>query len=236
MALRTETSDSAILDLLGQAGSLRISQLASATQVTPTAVRQRLCRMMEQGLIDRRSTRAGRGRPSHYYSLTDLGKRRAGHNFVDLALVLWQEVRAIPDPDVRRGLLQRIAKQMASLYADRIGGTTVGERMHEVADIFTERDVPFVVEETSGQPVSGERPCGDPTSYETTSCEKTADRAASGSLPVLTALACPYPQLAEQDRGICALERMMIAELVQQNVKLSACRLDGDSCCRFQTN
>jgi DeoR family transcriptional regulator, suf operon transcriptional repressor len=222
MALRTETSDAAILDLLGQAGSMRISQLASATQVTPTAVRQRLNRLMDQGLIDRQATRAGRGRPSHHYSLTDLGKRQAGHNFVDLAMVLWQEVRAIPDPAIRRGLLQRIAKQMAGLYADRIGGTTAGERMQEVAGIFSQRNVPFVVEE----PVAAER----------VSADASAGSHPSAGLPVLTALACPYPQLAEQDRGICALERMMIAELVQQDVKLSACRLDGDSCCRFQTN
>jgi predicted ArsR family transcriptional regulator len=234
MPQRSETSDSAILELLGQAGSMRISQLASATQVTPTAVRQRLERLMGQGLIDRRSTRAGRGRPSHYYSLTDLGKRQAGHNFVDLALVLWQEVRAIPDPAIRRGLLQRIAKQMASLYADRIGGTTAGERMREVARVFGQRNVPFVVEE----PAAVDMPLGETLSDEvgSRSAAEVTKEASPSPLPVLTALACPYPQLAEQDRGICALERMMIAELVQQDVKLSACRLDGDSCCRFQTN
>ena len=229
MALRTETSDGAILDLLGQSGSMRISQLASATQVTPTAVRQRLSRLMDQGLIDRQPTRAGRGRPSHYYSLTDLGRRQAGHNFVDLALVLWQEVRAIPDPAIRRGLLQRIAKQMAGLYADRIGGKTAGERMHEVAGIFSQRNVPFVVEENDRAKTEPEGAAAQETGEPAT--DQQSDR-----LPVLTALACPYPQLAEQDRGICALERMMIAELVQQDVKLSACRLDGDSCCRFQTN
>ncbi len=62
------------------------------------------------------------------------------------------------------------------------------------------------------------------------------DQASTSRVPVLTARACPYTPFGEQDRGICALERMMIAELVQQDVKLSACRLDGDSCCRFQTN
>ncbi len=199
---------------------MRISELASATEVTATAVRQRLSRLMGQGLIERQTSRAGRGRPSHAYSLTDLGRREAGHNFVDLALVLWQEVRAIPDIEVRRGLLQRIAKQMAGLYADRVGGATTGERMREVAAVFTERGVPFVVESMPAEQRDGEHGAGE----------------AVGQLPVLTALACPYPQLAEQDRGICALERMMIGELLEQNVKLSACRLDGDSCCRFQTN
>ena len=227
MGLPSETSDSAILDLLRQAGSMGISELASATQVTPTAVRQRLNRMMGQGLIDRRATRAARGRPSHRYSLTEKGERQTGTNFTDLALVLWEEVRSIPDPAIRRGLLARIAKQMAGLYADRIHGKTANERMHEVAGVFAERNVPFVVEEGSFVVEEGKVGAGS---------------AASGQLPVLaefpvlTALACPYPQLAEQDRGICALERMMLTELLERNVKLSACRLDGDSCCRFQTN
>jgi predicted ArsR family transcriptional regulator len=55
----------------------------------------------------------------------------------------------------------------------------------------------------------------------------------SGSLPVLTSYACPYPDLAEQDRGICAAERLMLQELVGSSVQLSECRLDGAPCCRF---
>jgi DeoR family suf operon transcriptional repressor len=56
----------------------------------------------------------------------------------------------------------------------------------------------------------------------------------SGDLPVLMAVGCPYPDLAEHDRGICALERMMFSELVGDSLRLSECRLDGDECCRFE--
>jgi DeoR family suf operon transcriptional repressor len=58
----------------------------------------------------------------------------------------------------------------------------------------------------------------------------------SGQLPVLRADACPYPELAEQDRGICAVEKMMFSEMLGERLHLSECRLDGASCCRFQTN
>jgi DeoR family transcriptional regulator, suf operon transcriptional repressor len=61
-----------------------------------------------------------------------------------------------------------------------------------------------------------------------------------GSLPVLVTRSCPYPDLAEADRGICAAERLMIQELVGSPVQLADCRLDGPSACRFvagpQTN
>ncbi|MGD9720212.1 MAG: helix-turn-helix transcriptional regulator [Pirellulales bacterium] len=201
----TESSDIGILDLLRKAGPLGVGDLAQATRVTATAVRQRLSRLMAQGLIDRDVARAGRGRPSHRYRLTEKGRRQTGANFADLAVALWNEVRAIEDPEVRRGLLQRIARQMAQLYGGAVSGTSPAERMASVARIFAERNVPFEVE-------GGE------------------------ALPVLTALACPYPELAEKDRSVCAMERMLFSELVGDSLRLADCRLDGDSCCRFVTN
>ncbi|MEX2113762.1 MAG: winged helix-turn-helix transcriptional regulator [Pirellulales bacterium] len=201
----TESSDIGILDLLRKTGPLGVQQLAGATQVTATAVRQRLTRLMSQGLVDRELSRASRGRPSHRYRLTEKGRRQSGANFADLAVALWNEVRAIEDAEVRRGLLQRIAKSLAGMYGQRVSGATTAERMRSVSRLFAERNVPVEVE-------------------------------GSEALPVLTAVACPYPELAEQDRGVCAMERMMLTELVGDSLRLADCRLDGDTCCRFVTN
>jgi predicted ArsR family transcriptional regulator len=55
----------------------------------------------------------------------------------------------------------------------------------------------------------------------------------SESLPVLSALACPYPELAMRDRSVCTMEKMMLSEILGESVKLSACRLDGATCCTF---
>ena len=52
-------------------------------------------------------------------------------------------------------------------------------------------------------------------------------------LPLLHATACPYPDLAEQDRTVCSMERLMFSELVGENLRLSNCRLDGHNCCTF---
>ena len=199
----TETSDISSLDLLRKRDTLTIAELAVATEVTSTAVRQRLSRLMAQGLVDRRLVRdAGRGRPRHQYLLTEKGKRKTGANFVDLAIALWHEIRAIEDADVRQGLFQRLASRLAEMYEPSVKGTTVAERMRSVAALFAERDVPFEVDD-------------------------------SGGLPVLTAVACPYPELAEQDRSICSLERMMFSEVLGSRVRLDECRLDGHSCCTF---
>ena len=55
-----------------------------------------------------------------------------------------------------------------------------------------------------------------------------------GDLPVLTAKCCPYPTLAEKDRTICAMEKIMFSEMVGEKLHLSECRLDGGNCCTFE--
>jgi predicted ArsR family transcriptional regulator len=135
--------------------------------------------------------------------LTEKGRRRAGANFADLAVALWQEIRAVKDAEIRRGLLQRISRRLAEMYAEQVTGQGVEQRLENLAQVFRDRRIPFEVETTS-------------------------------ELPVLNALACPYPELAEQDRSICAMERMLFSELVGDNLKLTNCRLDGGSCCTFE--
>lgn len=54
-------------------------------------------------------------------------------------------------------------------------------------------------------------------------------------VPTLQVLACPYPDLAEQDRGVCSMEKLLFTELLGETVKLSECRLDGANCCTFET-
>jgi len=205
MSTPTETSDSQLLELLRVRGPLSVSEMAEASEVTATAVRQRLTRLMGQGFVARSATRNGRGRPSHRYVLTDKARRLAGNNFADLAMVLWNELRGIADPEVRRGLLQRLAAAMAQMYSGQVRGSTPAERMQSLGEVFGERRVPVAV-------------------------------ANSEVGPQLTVIDCPYPELAESDRGICAMEKMLFAELVDAPLRLAECRLDGHSCCRFETN
>jgi len=131
-------SDLAILDLLRQRETMTVMEFVAEVrvtelQVTATAVRQRLNRLMAQGLLERTAARQGRGRPKHRYRLTAKGLRKSGSNFADLAQALWQEVRMIRDPEVRRGLLQRVAKRMAVMYADTVAGQTLEQKLSELS-------------------------------------------------------------------------------------------------------
>ncbi|MHB8970402.1 MAG: helix-turn-helix transcriptional regulator [Pirellulaceae bacterium] len=139
-------SDVVLVDLLRKHGTMTVTDLAAALEVTATAIRQRLTRLMAQGFVDRSATKAGRGRPSHSYSLTGKGRRKAGSNLNDLAISLWKEIVAIQDPSVRRVLIQRVSERLAEIYADRVEGLSVGQRMEQLAALFRERRVKFDVE------------------------------------------------------------------------------------------
>jgi predicted ArsR family transcriptional regulator len=121
-------------------------------------------------------------------------------------------MRAIEDPEIRRGFLRRIVARLVENYRDQVQGTTLRERMNSLVTLMETRSIPFEVEVTS------------------------EGATLPGQLPVLTALACPYPDLAEQDRMICALEKMLFSEMLGEGLQLTACRLDGDSCCTFEVS
>ena len=203
MSIQSPSTDPEFLDLLRTTGPLSVAELADAMEVTPTAVRQRLTRLMSREIIQREALRNGRGRPKHRYWLTDKGMRMTGSNFTDLSMVLWKEVRSLEDPDIRRDMLRRIAQALANGYANQIQGDTPAERLHSVAEILAQRRIPSTVDDTSAN-------------------------------PSITAHACPYQALAEQDHSVCTMERMMISEMVGQDVKLTQCRQEGDEQCRFQ--
>lgn len=205
--------DEALVELLRGSAGLGVPELSEALGVTATAVRQRLRRLMECDVVVRQpaavSGPASRGRPSHVYMLSQRGRRLGGDNFRDLAMVLWREVRSIESPAVRRGLLSRIGRSLAETCRSR-GGSAEFEggpatRLQSVAEALHARKIAC-------------------------ECSHAGD---GGQLAVLTTHTCPYPQLAETDRGICAAERVMLEELVAAPVRLTECRLDGDACCRF---
>jgi DeoR family suf operon transcriptional repressor len=202
MSTSTETADRQMLDFIRQQGAVTISALIAEMGVTATAVRQRLQRLTDDGLVERQTERKGRGRPNHRYSLTEKGQDSAGNNFADMATVLWEEIKSVDDPAIRRGLLKRIASRFVERYRNDVAGETLGERMKALASVMGERQIPFTVDE-------------------------------SKSLPVISALACPYPELAKADRSVCTMEKLMLSEILGENVRLSECRLDGATCCTF---
>lgn len=198
--------DQAVLDLLRQNQSLSVQVLTEMLEVTATAVRQRLERLVQVELVGRKKEGTGRGRPQFLYYLTPLGMRYASAGYADLAAALWHEILELPNQLQRKRILRRVASRMGQELKQSLPvDGDLRERFSAVALAMGRRKIPVSV-------------------------------GVAGALPVLEMHACPYPELTSDDdnRQLCEMEQEMISEAVGQLVQLDCCRLDGHQHCHFR--
>jgi predicted ArsR family transcriptional regulator len=203
----SETTDRSLLDLIRRHGPLTVSEMAGRFGVTPTAVRNRLTRLVGSGMVERQTEHGGRGRPRHTYQASVEAHKRLGQNYADLAVVLWDEMmRSVDDPRVRRALFSRITERLAEMYRSQVTGDEWEGRMVQLGSILNDRGI-----------------------------EAEVTRGDDGTMmPVLKQHSCPYYELAEVDRAVCAMERKMFEKVVGRGLRLSQCRLDGHRSCDFE--
>lgn len=202
----TETSDRSLLDLIRRHGPLTVAELARRQGVTATAVRNRLTRLVGSGMVERRAEHVGRGRPRYTYQASVEAHKRLGQNYADLAVVLWDEMMStVEDRKLRRVLFARITDRLAELYRAQVTGDEWEGRLVQLGTILHDRGIEAEVIRTEG---------------------KTA--------PVLKQHSCPYYELAEVDRAVCAMERKMFEKVLGRGLRLSQCRLDGHRSCDFE--
>jgi predicted ArsR family transcriptional regulator len=201
-----ESSDRSLLDLIRRHGPLTVAEMAERLGVTATAVRNRLTRLVGAGMVERRTEPSGRGRPKHTYQASVAAHKRLGQNYADLAVILWDEMmRTVEDRKLRRFLFARITDRLAELYRAQVTGVEWERRLVQLGSILHDRGI-----ETE---VTG----GD-----------------GGVMPVLKQHSCPYYELAEADRAVCAMERKMFEKVLGRSLRLSQCRLDGHRSCDFE--
>lgn len=202
----SESSDRELLDLIRRRGPLTVVEMADQLRVTGTAIRNRLTRLLATGMVERRAEHAGRGRPRHRYQASVEAHKRLGQNYADLAVALWEEMMtAVGDRKLRRVLFTRLTDRLAEMYRTRVTGEGWEGRLVQLSHALHDRGV-----------------------------EAEVARDAAGVSPILRQHSCPYYELAEVDRAICALERKMFEKVLGQGLRLSQCRLDGDRSCDFQ--
>ncbi len=115
--LTAENSDRPLLDLIRHKGPLTVADMAADLGVTPTAIRNRLVRLVGSGMVERQTEHGKRGRPRHTYQASPEAHRRLGQNYADLAVALWAELmHSVPDRKLRRVLFARITDRLAELY------------------------------------------------------------------------------------------------------------------------
>jgi predicted ArsR family transcriptional regulator len=204
----SDSSDRLLLDVIRRHGPLSVAEMVERLDVTATAVRNRLTRLLGAGLVERRAEPGGRGRgrPRHEYQVSVAAHKQLGQNYADLAVILWDEMmRTVEDRKLRRFLFGRITDRLAELYRAQVSGVEWQRRMVQLGSLLHDRGIEAEV--TGG----GE-----------------------GLLPVLKQHSCPYYELAETDRAVCAMERKMFEKVLGRSLRLSQCRLDGHRSCDFE--
>ena len=222
-----EPDDEQFLLSLQRAGGGTVQELCDTAGVTATAVRLRLGRLQTLGLIERQTIRNGRGRPHHTYQITELGRRRLGDNYSELALLLWSELQTIDEVDVRQRVTGRIRDAMVQRYGANVRGTVLSDRFAQLGVALSDRG--FSVEVDS-RPVDSEHV----DSVEVDSSEAGLPSVGSRKvLPILRENHCPYLELAQQDSGICELEQQVFERVLGVPLTLASCCRDGGNCCEF---
>ena len=146
-------NDRAVTDLIRLNGPLSVGEMVDRLGVTATAVRQRLSRLNAQGMLDRHEYRSGRGRPVYKYTLTQKAHDSINDNFADFAKVLWTEVQNIKDESIRRTVINGVVRRLSEQYESQIVGRSVEQRLQALAQLFSDRGIPFVFEYQQELPI-----------------------------------------------------------------------------------
>jgi len=199
-----DPQDREYLERLRRDDGRSVHDLCNDFGVTPTAIRQRLSKLLEQHLITRETVRLeGRGRPRHIYRATERGLKELGNNYGDLARILWGEVMRIEDTATRQKVLEGVQRSLITHYSAQVGEGTTAERFARLAQVMAESGYDVELDERNG-------------------------------LPILRERNCPYPELAICDSDICNLEQDVFSEVLGTPIELTSCWRDGESCCEFE--
>ena len=201
----TRPVDQLVLDLLRREAGLSVTHLMERLEVTATAIRQRLDRLVESGLIERRKHGVGRGRPSFNYFLTAKGAQQAGVSYSDLAIAMWNEIQLIEAPEVKATLIERVSDRMGRTYRELLADGPLEERMQLMAGLLSNRKIPTCMTSGVGLPILEVQACPYPDLVG-----------------------------HEHDRSVCNMEAKVLSTALGQEMELSQCRLDGHSCCQFK--
>jgi predicted ArsR family transcriptional regulator len=159
---------------------------------------------VESGLVERQARSGARGRPVHTYQASSEAHKRLGQNYADLALVLWNEMMSTVEDRKLRRIL-------------------FGRITEKLAETYRAQ-------------ITGDAWEGRLVQLGSLLHERgvEAEVASRDDQPMLKQHSCPYFELAETDRAVCAMERKMFEKILGQGLRLSQCRLDGHRSCDFE--
>ena len=126
-----------LLDLLKKKGELGADQLASATGLTISAVRQQLTALQKDGLVTYLTRRQGPGRPRHLYRLTTAAEGLYPRAYAELTNELLEYV-GDARPELVDEVFARRRQRRIDNARSRLAGRDFAGKMAELASILDE--------------------------------------------------------------------------------------------------
>ncbi len=199
-----DTRDRELLEYLHQCGGADIQSLCDVLEITRTAVRLRIERLLSEGFLAAGTQSSGRGRPRRIYRINADGLHALGEDYRELAVVFWQVITEVRDETLRNSLLASVRNRLVERFRRHLSESgSVEQRIDQLADEM--KSTGFNVESDH-----------------------------SASLPILRETNCPFPMLADVDEAICQVEKEVLEQVLGAEVEfVNRCR-DGHHCCEFE--
>jgi predicted ArsR family transcriptional regulator len=121
-----------VLELLRRKGRSSAESIASDLGVTPNAVRQHLSNLEREGFVVSQPERAGRGRPSLLFALTERADSVFPKRYGQLATMVLQEVQEMGGPDALDDIFARVAARHAEAIVHDLEGLDFEEKLRRV--------------------------------------------------------------------------------------------------------
>jgi predicted ArsR family transcriptional regulator len=198
-----------ILEILKETGGATVAELADRLEMAPVSVRHHLDILQGDALI-----RVGRverngtvGRPQQFYVLTPEAAMLFPNNFAALAAGLVRQMKLFLSPDQVQIAFQSVAHEIAQeLDQEQLRQLPLEERLEQVATFLSERGYLARWEPNPG--VEG------------------------GYL--LHKFNCPYRGVSTEHGELCAMDQLLINELVGEGCCRTRSVADNATCCTYQ--
>ena len=195
-----------ILELLQRSGSgLSADALAQKLGISAVAVRKHLAALERDSLIMTELERRPKGRPTYLYRPTASAEELFPNDYANLATAVLEMIRRMDGEHKIDELFQHRAEALASELATRVRGTTLQERLQQVAQVLEEQGyMPEVIKLQEGR-----------------------------EWYLLTEHHCPILQVAKVFQQACACELDVLLKLLRAKVKRCDHRMTGHPHCSY---
>ena len=127
-----------ILHLLKAHGHLEAKAIAEFCGFTTMAVRRHLLRLCADRVIQTRTERRPKGRPTTLYSLTDLGDAQFPRDYAALATELLSSLELLDGKSKIEAVFRRRRSNLIARYGHRVRGEDLEKRVREMAAVLTD--------------------------------------------------------------------------------------------------